>query len=188
MTSVRSGLLSYSTAAAVAALLLWAGRPDAARANVAPSVTQYDFVGVCAEGDCANTGVGHLYLLSSYQPGTDFAGGDILRFTYASNLVSFDLQAADSTLGGYSGGLSASLPGFSDLTIFGYSSTFSERYNFASDSAGIWSVSITQPDLDHGTNGVWSVVPEPASLAILGAAFVGLGVVARRRGKGALTR
>jgi hypothetical protein len=139
-------------------------------------------------GDCLDcTGQGHgTLVVQNYTLGNPFDITNFVSFSYISNLTSFMLTGTGPGAGqvsDFSGSLPAMLPSFADVNMNSQSLQI-----FNSSSGGSWCAGFNGCNLDFGTNGIWdnqatSSVPEPTSLALTVAGFVGLVLRGLRRAK-----
>jgi hypothetical protein len=154
----------------------------AAPARASVSSTTYQFTGECF--DCAGQGVAQL-TLTGYTPGNDILVSNFVSFTYdGSNLIDpFTITHSDIVgpdTGFISGVLGPAFPGIYSVTL----DKFSSNELFQSYGEGFWCAGFSCSD-DVGDKGIWSVasslpIPEPGSLALLGASLAAVGVRRRR--------
>jgi hypothetical protein len=148
-------------------LLTIAATFGASSASAIVPVSVFTFTGDCT--DCTGTGTATLILLGDYVLGTPLAADDLYSFNYTSNLIP-DLSIHNDPTAVLTGVLS-DLPGPEDISISGMNGSFT------SASDGTWSA--FDPPADMGIDGVWSAgspiaTPEPSTIGIIAAGFLGM--------------
>lgn len=176
-TLLQCGLLSLFLAATLPAI---------------PLIQTYDFTGTCT--DCPDFGFGTLTASTSSNVVS-------FSFSYNSDWISYNIPTAtvyvdglpfNSTSYTYNPAVNLNIIGTGTFTSFGGSGnpvipgTTQEDIYFFRAPNGNWSTGINSPS-DFGTNGNFNVpgpgnngVPEPASMALVGAG-TGLLILLKRR-------
>jgi hypothetical protein len=177
-TLLQCGLLSLFLAATLPAV---------------PLIQTYDFTGTCT--DCPDFGFGTLTASTSNNV-VSFSmayNSDWISYTIPSGAVEVDGLLFNGTSFTYNPAVSLNIVGTGTFTSFGGSGnpvlpgTTQESIYFYLNPGGNWSTGINAPS-DFGTNGAFNLqgpgnsngVPEPASIALVGAG-TGLLILLQRR-------
>jgi hypothetical protein len=175
-TLLQCGLLSLFLAATLPAV---------------PLIQTYDFTGTCS--DCPAFGFGTLTASTSNNV-VSFSmayNSDWISYTIPSGAVEVDGFAFNGTSFTYNPAVSLNIVGTGTFTSFGGSGnpvppgTTQESIYFYLNPGGFWSTGINLPS-DFGTNGAFvssvpqTGVPEPTSIALVGAG-TGLLILLQRR-------
>jgi hypothetical protein len=139
----------------------------------AQTFSTYEFTGNCEDCSPANTPATATLILKDYQPGTAVAAGNLVQFTYGSNIISWD-TSHDSvgTTTGFT--LSGTLGGSEGAYEFGIRQSMTGGdFLFFTQTSGYFNLSIlppaqgggdgTPPDgtgFDYGMLGTWTLVAD----------------------------
>jgi hypothetical protein len=138
------------------------------------------FTGTCTDCNSGNPNNPATAILDLSDSGSTLSNSDFVSLTYTGTdlIPGFEITSSDPTLE-VSGSIPGALPGPALVDIF-----TSDSYWFETQVDGSWDVVLTATLGDYGSVSTWSTTaasaPEPNTVALLGAALIGLAMFQRR--------